>query len=663
MYLLREMSVLPLLLMVAMWGLGGCLLAARLYLLDPRERGLVGLGLGMVLSNWTANFLVRWFPMPAGAWMAAGLILALGILLAYPIRRDLRGLLRPSWGHWLAWAALTALLTLIGRGLAIFDDYQNLPILSRIAAGDIPPHFPFSADLRMGYHYFLLLLAAQVMRVADAGPWTALDLVRGMTSSLTLLLMGFFAYRLIRKPVAEFAAVVVGAFAGGTRWLLLLLPPSLVTRISANIQMIGSGARSGSSLADALTKPWDVVGSGPVPFPFAYVSGVSHPVVLALSGTGVGFLMVILLLLLLGDRARNKASWLPFVILFASAALLNEPSLVLIAVGFVGIAVWEILRGRTLRIPPALGVWLGSLLLAGLLALIQGGMFTELARGFLSGASAGTSYFQVAFHLVWPPTVISSHLGYLSLLNPYQLVPALLEFGPLALVFPLALLKGLRARRESNWLEAGWIFSGALSALMVFVQYSGNAGPTATTRLYSNFIAVCLLYAVPLLWEFTERRRHPAEIVALLIGLVTIWSGMVLFSVEVYAAARPVPSFYLSGLDVQMYRRHWDTLEPEAMVFDPNPARSVTIFGRPLDSSLDFGTRTQEYLELVDNPDPYRLQAAGYAYLYFDLRYWREHQGVLGAPCVRVIDRVDDMLGNTGEVGDFRSLADIRACR
>lgn len=45
----------------------------------------------------------------------------------------------------------------------------------------------------------------------------------------------------------------------------------------------------------------------------------------------------------------------------------------------------------------------------------------------------------------WPPAIISSHLGELSLLNPAQLLVALLEVGPIFLLIPLMFAWGVKA--------------------------------------------------------------------------------------------------------------------------------------------------------------------------------------------------------------------------
>jgi hypothetical protein len=660
MYLLREMNVGPLLALLVVWGIAGWLMAARLYVLPSRERGLVGLGIGMTASTWAVNFLARWLPFELACWLSAGGALVMGGVLAYPLRRRLRSLVSMHWGRWMAFLGIGLLTTLIGRGLAIFDDYQNLPYLSRIAAGDIPPHFPFAQDVGLGYHYFLLLLAAQVMHVARAAPWVALDVARGLTLSLTLLLIGLVARRLTEHPLAEAVAVLFGALAGGARWLLLLLPPSLLGRVSDSIQMIGSGAASGASLSEALAGSWAIEGGGPVPFPFAYASGVAQPLILALSGTGVAAVMVILLLLLTGDQRSSRGAWLLHAILLASLALLHEPAFVLVCAGMGIVLLWRIVRARALR---GVGAWAGSLVLAGLLAVLQGGMFTELARGLASSSSGAGSYYDVGFRFVWPPRIVSSHLGDLSLSNPLQLLAALAEVGPLLLVLPLAIVRGREALIERKWMEAGLILSGMLSLGMVFVQYEGIAGPTATTRLYGVSFVICRAYAIPLMWRYTSGRPQAFQALALLLGSVAVLSGAVVFSVQVHAASRPVPSYYLDELDAQMYQRHWDSLPPEAMVFDIDPYRAVSLFGRCIDSSLTLYVLDPAFVELAEDPDPYRLQDAGYDYLYLDRGYGWSHRDVLNQACVQTLDQVEDIHQATGEVGDFRRLLDIRQCR
>lgn len=661
--LFHEFGVLPALMLLIAWAAGGWLIALRVFDLDRRERPLVGLGLGMILSTWLTNFVARWVGIGLAAWISAGIVLAFGLALAFPLLPRLRPPFGVQPGRLLGLIVLALLFTLMGRGLAIFDDYQNLPFLSRIAAGDIPPHFPYDPEVRLGYHYFLLLLAAQWMGAARALPWTALDLARGLTLALAILLIGLLAFRLTRKPMAELAAVGFGALAGGSRWLLLFLPVSLAAELSERIELLGSGARTGENLGEALLRHWSLNGDGPIPFPFAYASGVYPPRILALSGVGVAPLLVVMLIVLTADRVRSPWGWGVIAILLASLALLSEPTYVLLLVGVFALVGIRLLRGRTRRRSAVSLWWAAAALVSVVMAGIQGGMLTEVALRTVGSPTAQASYYDVGFHLVWPPTVISSHLGELPLASVFGLLAAFVEFGPMVLAFPLAIAYGLRAWKEGRQGEAALVLAGLLSLGMVFVRYSGVAGPTATTRLYGLFGDVCLIYAVPLAWRWLEGRGATAQAAGVLTGLVAVFSGLVLLGIQFVAVPKPVASYFLDDLDAQMFRRHWNSLPSHAMVFDPWPARAVTIFGRPIKAQEDLSGPTDEFRLLAEAPDPMRLQAAGFDFLYADQDYWRRHTQELSAGCVLVVDEVVDIRSATGEVGDFRRLADLRGCQ
>jgi hypothetical protein len=325
--------------------------------------------------------------------------------------------------------------------------------------------------------------------------------------------------------------------------------------------------------------------------------------------------------------------------------------------------VWQLLKGRIVRLPSRLAWWGGTALAACVIAALQGGLLAELAEALMNGASRSVSYYEVTFHLNWPPTVISSHLGNLSLLNPYQLLVAFLEFGPLVLAAPLVGVWLIRILREGRWLEGSVILAGALSLFMPLVRYSGNAGPTATTRLYNMFIDVCLAYAVPLAWGLLTGRRRAVRILVVGAGIAATLSGVALFSIQLTAVPVPVASYFLTDLDVQMYRRQWDRLPAQAVVFDPLPRRAATVLGRVVDSQIDLAQVTGEYARLVEDPEPGRVHDAGFDFLYADRGYWEGHEEQLSAACVQLVDVVVDVDSATGEVADYRRLADLRACR
>jgi len=150
----------------------------------------------------------------------------------------------------------------IGRGLVIFDDYQNLPTISMMATGDIPPHFSLDPSLRFGYHYFLLLLSAQFVRLGDMYPFTALDLARALTFGLMIILLALWVRRVTRSRIAGWLAGMVMAFTGGMRWLLLLFPASLLDKIASQTQLMGSGLDTGKEFLKNLVSPWIIDGSG-----------------------------------------------------------------------------------------------------------------------------------------------------------------------------------------------------------------------------------------------------------------------------------------------------------------------------------------------------------------------------------------------------------------
>jgi len=663
MYLFAELSIFPLLALFVLWGIGGWLMLSRHFDVSSNERGLVGFGLGLVISNMLVNFTARWMPLAAASWLAALMTIALGILLAWPLEKELLKGFSFRWKQWL-WIALAAwLFTLIGRGLAIFDDYQNLPTVSIMATGDIPPHFPLRPDAWFGYHYFLLLLSAQIVRIASAAPWVALDLARGLVFTLTFSLTGILAWRITKNRTAALSAVAFAALAGGTRWLFLLLPIGLLKRVSAALTLIGSGAASAPNLFDALALPWSIEGDGPIPFPFAFVNGVNAPLSMMHNGYGTTAVLGLLLLLLIADRRKGRLAGIPIVIVLASIALANEVDWFILYVGFLlAVLVWVVMRKR---FPPR-GIlpWILMTGLAGVLALVQGGMATEILRGTLfPGPVEADTYFEVGFKLVGP-AVISPHLGKLSLLDPLQLLAAIFEVGPIMLVLPLVIAWGLRALKNESWLNGALASSVVVSAASVFVEYYGNAGITATTRLLFIFVTVCKLLAVPLVWLWLEKRKQDwVQYGAWSLGILAVFGGIILFGIQMIAVPRPVYSYFLTEIDARFEEAYWDSLPVGAWVLDPDPHRAATVFGRPAKALRNWGVPLPEWEALVESGDPYIIHAAGYDFMYFDKDYWKMHSDQLESSCVKVVETMDgEKFEHGGVVPDFRMLLRIDGC-
>src|SRR5512138_375196 len=659
MYLFNEIQIVPLFLLFLLWSCAGWLLTLRWFDVEPPERGLIGLRLGLVIANWTGNLLAHFLPLPLAFWVAALLTLTLGILSALPLNRALFAeRLKIRWSAWLLFIAAVLVFTWIGRGLGMLDEYQNFPAISIMATGDIPPHLPGAPDVRYGYHYFLFLLDVQFMRVASAPIWTAVDLAHGLTLALTMSLVGLLAQRLTHNRTVAWVSAVFFAFASGTRWLLLLLPGTLLNKVSSSLTLIGSGRDTASTLWEALSRSWEAAGSGPLPFPFAFVNGVNPAAIMARHGYGVSAALLMLLILLLAGKQTTWKAGIPFTILLASLALANEVDFFLLYLGFVLAAILWLARHKTLLPPQSARFWIAVVALAGVFALIQGGMATEVLRNRLSPSAAESgSYFQVGFSIV-PPQVVSSHLGRLSLFNPFQLLAALLEVGPLVLALPLVLIWGYKALQEERWFQAALAASAVPSLLSIFIQYSGNAGITATTRLLANLFFVCKIFAVPLIWLWLQNQSEWKHHVAYGLGIATVLAGLVLFSIQLIGIPRPVYTYFITDMDAQFYEEYWDRLSPpSAWVFDPSPSRAQTIFGRQAHTSFgtDWAVLTPEYREFVQTADPYRLNAAGYRYVYVDKDSWKAYASELEQPCVQVLKTVEGVKQvHGGSAPDFR---------
>ncbi|MEI6289004.1 MAG: hypothetical protein WCP19_01100, partial [Chloroflexota bacterium] len=313
MYLLSEMNIFPAMLLLSLWGLTGWLIVSAVFekQIAPNERGLIGIGLGLVVCTFLANWFARFLPSGSAFWGAGLIGVMLGFLVLLPkflgktelpkknLIKSVLSTLFPidsiQLQTWFFFILFSIIFTLIGRGFGFFDDHQNLAPVSIMATGDIPPHFSYNPSLGFGYHYFLLLVAAQFVKLSNAGPWTALDLARGISLALTLTYGSYLSFRITRNKTAQFFTVIFMAFAGGARWLFFFLPSSLQKQLSSSITLIGSGAVTGPNLITALYKNWKIEGLGPIPFPFVFGSGLDSSMSMLHNGWGTSSIMIVLL--------------------------------------------------------------------------------------------------------------------------------------------------------------------------------------------------------------------------------------------------------------------------------------------------------------------------------------------------------------------------------
>ena len=659
-----SMNLMNLLLWTLIWALGGYLILVSLFKLQRQEATLLGFGLGLILQAWVSNLLAHFIaPVPA-FWVATGTVLLIGVLLTTLLKswQTARDQFTFPIGYWVAFVLLLYIFFMIGHGLAIFDDYQNLPTTSFLAAGSIPPVFPLNPKLSFDYHYLMLLIAAQFMRLGGIFPWVALDLTRAVFFSLAMVYVFFLGKRLTRSLIGGWLTALFNAFAGGLRWLLLFLPGRALSAISERITMIGSGLATDASLKLALSKPWAIEGGGPLPFPFAYGNGFHTIGVIEHGGTGMMGLTIALLLILTFRRWKHPAGMAVIGALLAAQALVDEIWFGYFLAAFVIIALIHLIRQKD---QPHREIWLGLVffvVIPALVAIFQGGVLTGTATQLLNlGSKAGSeSYFSNAFYLRLPPAIISSHLGELSLLNPAQLLVALLEVGPIFLLLPLMFAWGKKGWRSNQVIYAILAVMVAISLFSVFVGYRGDAGISATKRLSLVGIELSTVFAVPLLWYWL--RHRPLNLKLFVVGMMLLCciGGIVYFAIETTAMQVPQESYFLDDLDAKVESQYWDKLEEDAMVFDLIPSRAATVFARPLASNNTWYETTADYSRLASSLDPYALHAAGYNYLYLGAREWDDFSETvherLSAPCVQLHYEV------TGARDDFRRLLDLRGC-
>ena len=658
----RTGSILALILWLVqclLWWAGGGLLVTHTFRLRARERLLTGLALGLLLFIVFADLLANLLPVAAALWGGALAVLAAGLLAAWrsprrPLvsREDLRG-----WPHMLAFAALLALFIQINRGLALFDDYHNLPLVSLMAAGDVPPHFYLDPSQRLAYHYGLHIFAAGLVRLGGFYPWAAFDAAKAVSMALALGLAWLWLARVVRPALARLAGVSLVLLGGGARWLLLLLPAKLVIRAGAGLQPLGTTAAMGADLSTMLGRFWNTQGGGPIPFPFAFINGIFPPLNFALGGGGALPQMTVVLLLLLARRRWRPSTGLVYGLALASLALTGEHLFALLWAGFLAAS----LLGR--RPPVRFAGWGWVLWPSLAFALLGGGVITEVARSLVARlvGTASSSFGFAGFSLRWPPALLSGHLGPLSLFSPGQILIALAEVGPVVLLAPWVTRHAWRRLRWGNPVYFG-MAAAALAGFIapIFIRYGVERD---IARLAGSALFIWMLLAIPLAWLALRRGRRAAQPLAGVGFAVTMLAGTVLFAIQLVALPYPQSSYFVTSADVTMSRQYWDRLEPGARVLDSIPYRAVTLFGRSAGAAhFDIYTPRPEFIQLLARPDPAAVARSGYDYIYLDGKWLEalsdEQRRALQGPCVR-------QLAQEGVRSErsFRRIIDVSGCR
>ncbi len=664
----RVFEIVPFLIWTLLWFLGGYLVVINSFKISKSEVTIIGFGIGLVIQVWLSNWLGQILQPLLAFWLSALATFTIGILLTLFLKNKSRAVNSFVFPlkYWLPFLIIGVIFFMIGSGLAIFDDYQNLPVTSYIATGAIPPKFVLNPDISFDYHYLMLLNSAQWMRIADLFPWTALDLNRALFLSLSLILTAIFGYRLTKNRVAGWLTAIFFAFAGGIRWVLLFFPTEVLEKISPHITMIGSGKVTAEVLSDAMIKNWAIEGGRPFPFPFAFGNGFHNIPVFKHDGTGMMGTVIALLVILLFEHRKNISGKIVLTILLSAMALIDEIWFVFFITAAILFLILKHFQLKRLPDRETLIEILLIIVLPIVFSIFQGGVLTGVSKGLLqvisgNGFAASSQYYSINFPIRWPPAIISAHLGVLSLVNWAQLIVAICEVGPVFLMVPLFVSFGVKSFRSKRTIYSILAIGVVLSLLMIFVEYQGSAGISASKRLNLFAFDLLNLFTVPLLWFWLSKKKIQIKMIFSGIVFLTMVGGMVYFFISSIAIQRPVLSYYIDLMDASVQNLYWNTLDENAMVFDFDPSRSATIFARPLKSSNSWYELKPEYRQLMRNPDPYVLNEAGYTHFYLTGSGYesllQRSRNLLSDSCINMVYEKEDWKG------DFRWLMDISACK
>jgi hypothetical protein len=688
MYWFRDgsaLSLLPWLLALAAVWLAGWLLATHAFRLASRERLIVGLGIGLVLYTWLANILGQFLAPSISFAASAALLLLVGVV--FGLRRKGRPWLDRAdlsmWPWFIVGLGLVWLFLLWGKGLALFDEHKNLSLISVIANGDVPPHHTPGYPLLFIYHYGFQVFSASLMQLGGMLPWSAFDTGKAVLWGETLLLAALLGKRYIGQAWGGLAGAGVLALASGTRYLLLLLPPSLLLYADRFIQLQGTSALIGKPFSDALISGWPVDGGPPMAYMFGFLNGIMEPMVMAHQGPNTFSVLIMLLLWLTLSKLSSRWSVLILVAVFSMWALAWEASYGLFTLGLFAFAGFYWLLERDLNLP-----YLKPALLAALVSvpvvLLQGGTFTELARDLFFGIEqsplfglsplrnmgAGISLIPPAssllstdilgFTLRWPPAIPSAHLGALNVFSPAELIVGLFEIGPVLLFTPWITRWAWRRARAGDWglgalIAAAWIGF----VIPLFLQY--EADRDISRLMWQALLTWTLMLAFVVADE--SFRWKPMIRQAGIIGLaLMLFGGLIVAGTQLSAVSTTQLAHGYNELDAAISAEIWGKVPADAKVFG-QLGHTTILSGHLTGQLLGEAREGSEWQELFAAPILDSLVALGYDFVLIDSRWWDDLSpeiqlaSGLDAACVVTFAEVWD-----NSHVNFRRMLDLRAC-
>jgi len=660
----QPLDLVLLMVQVFLWSFGGYLLVRNVFRVHKREQIIVGFAVGFLLFMWGGNLLAQILPLNWALWITSGSLFLLGVGSEIKGKSAFRNLLPGSQEiPLIIVTGVTFLIfTLINRGVAIVDDYHNLPLVSVIASGDVPPHNYLNPAVTLPYHYGLHFISASLMTIGGMFPWSAFDIAKALTTALSISLIWLWFRRHNSRSSFAILGAVVAIFISGTRWLLSFAPLGWLKTTSSNLSLIGSGAATGSNLLYNLSRNWVIEGGGPIAFPFAYANGIISPVTFMMGGNGTLHLMTLLVLLLLFRSRWSLPAAFCYSIVLATLGLSSEVLFVAVSSGItIGLGLSILLRNKPGWRLPNLKYLALILCLGGLFTVLQGGVFTELGKNLLglSGSTTAVLHGNADFRLFWPPAIISAQLGELELTNLNEIIVALFEIGPVIIFAPFAIVWSWKRLKRGNVLVGG-LGAATILFLMFTVVFRYGTGRD-TTRIMWTTLFLWVLFGMPAILMVIRYGSRFYRYFFFAVFGVGVFGGIILLGIQFTAITKPVQTYFADSADARISRMYWDTLEPDAEVFDPISFRSVTLFGRAVRSHETLYRKMESWQRLVRDPDIIAIAGAGYSHIYVDEEWWKALTEVQRAsfdyPCVERIAADED------STSGIRWLFHIEACR
>lgn len=648
---------------------GGWLLATHIFTLESRERVLAGFALGLVCYLWIVHWIGRFLP-PLWAFLLASVaVLLLGLGAAYPWRGpwlDLRDLRIGKWiaaGLVLLWVFLR-----ISKGTGLFDEYKNLALISTLANGWIPPMAYFGQPLLLRYHYGFHYLGASLMQLAHLAPWSAFDLSKSIIWSLSLLLAGLVGRRYLRGSYAPALMAGAVALAGGTRWLMLLLPSGALAVMEQHVTLRGIAS---GTLSAALAARLPMEASPPLGYPFAFLSGINQSYVMAHGGEQTIEPMLLMLGILLLRRSATPRSSLFFAVLFSFWALASETSIVLFGAGVL-VLLW-VRRGRQKgepRITANLGAPALGLLLSIPLMLVQGGVIGSMAQQVIFGTpvtgppGADVDVGLLGFSLRWPPAILSGQLGSMPVTDPWALLAGVFEMGIIIVVLPWMTWRWWRTQRDDWRLQLLLPIAWMAPVIPLFIAWASDANVAHITDFGIDVTVVILVLMLAAGRERPAASSGDAFRLAggVVLALMMV-PGVILLGVQLTAAHSTVLSEHYGDAEARLLQQAWGRLPRSGKMLGYVGAGSI--LSGQLTGGIYTVPRGEErpmWEAMLAAPRLDVLLENGFDFVFVNSRWWDglspQSQLELSQPCVTVFARGEAFPG-----GNFAEILDLRGCR